>query len=97
MRGVSYECVSSRSPAQCTDCHVTCLCVFQFHMVIPIIFLVCCTFLLVFPLYKAPYDTGMALICVLSGIPVYLIGVSWKKKPKSFNRLVSKSHMPPSV
>ena len=62
-------------------------------MVIPIIFLVCCTFLLVFPLYKAPYDTGMALICVLSGIPVYLIGVSWKKKPKSFNRLVSKSHV----
>ena len=57
-------------------------------MVIPVTFLLCCVFLLVVPLYAAPYDTGVALICVLSGIPVYLLGVSWKKKPKSFNRFV---------
>ncbi len=48
-------------------------------------FMVVVTFLLIVPLYAAPYDTGMGLLCVVSGIPVYLIGVAWKNKPKVFN------------
>lgn len=42
------------------------------------------------PLYAAPYDTGMGLVIVCSGIPVYIIGVMWKKKPKAFTDLVGK-------
>ncbi len=42
-------------------------------------------FLLIVPLYAAPYDTGMGLLCVVSGIPVYIICVAWKNKPKVFN------------
>jgi amino acid transporter len=56
----------------------------KFNIVIPITFLLCCTFLLVVPLWAAPYDTGMGLAIVFSGIPVYLIGVAWKGKPKVF-------------
>ena len=62
----------------------------QFNLVIPISFLLVVVFLLVMPLYAAPADTGMGLICVLSGIPVYLICVKWKNKPKVFQQYVSK-------
>lgn len=57
----------------------------KFHIIIPIIFTICVVFLLIVPLFAAPYDTGMGVIIVLSGVPVYLLGVSWKNKPKSFN------------
>lgn len=60
----------------------------QFNIAIPVVFLLCVTFLLVVPLYAAPYDTGMGVVCVLSGIPVYLIGVAWKSKPKIIRQYV---------
>ena len=61
----------------------------QFPIVIPIIFMAAVIFLLVVPLYAAPRDTGMGLIIVCSGIPVYIVGVAWKTKPVSFNKFVS--------
>ena len=77
---------------------VYCFCLFylyvfvlQFSLAVPITFLVCVTFLLIVPLFAAPYDTGMGMLIVASGIPVYLIGVSWKKKPKSFSSFIGKS------
>lgn len=60
----------------------------KFNIIIPIIFTICVVFLLVVPLFAAPYDTGMGVIIVLSGVPVYLLGVSWKNKPKAFTDLV---------
>ena len=63
---------------------------FQFNLAIPISFLCVVAFLLTMPLYAAPKDTGMGLVCVLSGIPVYLICVKWKNKPKVFQDYVSK-------
>ncbi len=63
---------------------------FQFNLAIPITFLVCCIFLLIIPLYAAPTDTGMGLAIVCSGVPVYLIGVAWKGKPKIFVQYVGK-------
>ena len=64
--------------------------ILQLHLAVPIIFLMFVLFLLIVPLYAAPYDTGMGLVIVLSGVPVYLIGVVWKKKPKAFRRMMSK-------
>ena len=79
---------------------VYCFCLFylyvfvlQFSLAVPITFLVCVTFLLIVPLFAAPYDTGMGMLIVASGIPVYLIGVSWKKKPKSFSSFIGKSFL----
>ena len=59
-------------------------------MIIPLTFMVCIVFLLIVPLYAAPYDTGMGLAIVCSGIPVYLVGVVWTSKPEVFQRYVSK-------
>lgn len=66
-------------------------CFLQFSLAIPITFFVICLFLLVVPLFAAPYDTGIGLAIVLSGVPVYWLGVMWKNKPKAFQNLMSKS------
>jgi amino acid transporter len=56
------------------------------HMVWPIIYVAASVFLVVVPLYASPVETGFGCLIIASGIPVYLIFVSWKKKPKSFTR-----------
>ncbi|KAK7114807.1 large neutral amino acids transporter small subunit 2-like [Littorina saxatilis] len=56
----------------------------KFPLVIPLTFLVFVVFLLVVPLYAAPYDTGMGVLITCTGIPVYILGVMWKRKPKAF-------------
>lgn len=76
----------------CKYCCFTAITVpcFQFNIAIPILFLIAVLFLLVVPLFAAPKDTGMGLLLVLTGLPVYLIGVRWKNKPKAFTNFVSK-------
>lgn len=59
--------------------------IFQFPLIIPIFFLLCVLFLLILPLTVEPESTGMALVMILVGVPVYLIFVKWKNKPKSWN------------
>ncbi|KAL5021429.1 hypothetical protein ScPMuIL_000584 [Solemya velum] len=60
----------------------------QFPIAVPIIFLCAVVFLLCVPLYAAPKDTGMGVLIVLSGLPVYVIGVKWKSKPKAFTNFI---------
>ena len=61
---------------------------FQFNLAIPIIFLMFVLFLLILPLKEEPQSTVMAVVVILSGLPVYVLGVKWKSKPKSFQRFV---------
>lgn len=63
---------------------------FQFNIIVPVTFLIAVIFLLIVPLFAAPKDTGMGLLLVLTGLPVYVIGVRWKNKPKAFTDFVSK-------
>ncbi|KAK7481688.1 hypothetical protein BaRGS_00027061 [Batillaria attramentaria] len=62
----------------------------KFPLVIPCAFLAAVLFLLVVPLYAAPGDTGMGVLITCSGIPVYVLGVMWKRKPKAFTDLLAK-------
>ncbi|XP_052232637.1 large neutral amino acids transporter small subunit 2-like isoform X2 [Dreissena polymorpha] len=60
----------------------------KFNIAIPVAFLIAVIFLLIVPLFAAPKDTGMGLLLVLTGLPVYLIGVCWKSKPRAFTEFV---------
>nr|XP_012136967.1 PREDICTED: large neutral amino acids transporter small subunit 1-like [Megachile rotundata] len=55
----------------------------------PIIFFIICAFLVTLPCYVSPWEVGVAVIIILSGIPVYWIFIHWKQKPKL---LVRTSH-----
>ncbi|KAK3086473.1 hypothetical protein FSP39_018928 [Pinctada imbricata] len=61
----------------------------KFNLAIPIFFLMCVLFLLILPLTKEPESTVMAVVVILSGLPVYFLGVVWKNKPRSFQRFVA--------
>ena len=70
--------------------HNLLLFLFQVTIIIPIAFFVTCSFLVLMPFYVEPVVIGMGVLITLLGIPVYLIGVRWKNKPKSFQNLMGK-------
>ncbi|XP_015181592.1 PREDICTED: Y+L amino acid transporter 2 [Polistes dominula] len=56
---------------------------------LPVIFFIICTFLVILPCYVSPWEVGVGIIIIFSGIPVYWIFIHWKNKP---TWLVSASH-----
>ncbi|XP_059712944.1 asc-type amino acid transporter 1 isoform X2 [Haemorhous mexicanus] len=58
------------------------------NLLIPITYLAFWAFLLVFSLYSEPVVCGVGLIIILTGVPVFFLGVYWRNKPKSVNRLI---------
>ncbi|XP_043579791.1 large neutral amino acids transporter small subunit 2 isoform X1 [Bombus pyrosoma] len=69
-------------------------------IVLPIIFFIICAFLVTFPCYVSPWEVGVGVIIILSGIPMYCIFIYWEKKPKwiirsshNFNMICAKLFM----
>lgn len=58
-----------------------CLCM-QVNLLVPISYLVFWAVLLGFSLYSEPVVCGMGLVIMLTGVPIYFIGVQWSKKPR---------------
>ncbi|OXB84018.1 UNVERIFIED_CONTAM: hypothetical protein H355_015529 [Colinus virginianus] len=61
------------------------------NLLIPITYLAFWAFLLVFSLYSEPVVCGVGLIIILTGVPVFFLGVYWRNKPKCVNRLIGES------
>ena len=57
-------------------------------IIIPIAFFIICSFLVLMPFYVEPVVIGMGLLITVLGIPVYLVGVMWKNKPKFVNNFM---------
>lgn len=57
-------------------------------LVFPILFFLGCVFLVVVPIYSAPVDTAIGLGIMLTSVPVYLVFVAWKNKPRCFDDAV---------
>ena len=53
----------------------------QVNIIFPIIFFIICLFLVTLPFYVSPWEVGIGLGLIISGIPVYLIFIYWKDKP----------------
>ncbi|OQR76979.1 Y+L amino acid transporter 2-like [Tropilaelaps mercedesae] len=57
------------------------------NLVFPILFLLMCVFLTVMPLYEAPVESGLGVLILLSGIPVYYVLVKPTKSLIGFRRI----------
>lgn len=60
----------------------------QVNLLFPIIYLLFWAFLLVFSLWSEPVVCGIGLAIMLTGVPVYFLGVSWQHKPRCFNKFI---------
>ncbi|TDH06094.1 hypothetical protein EPR50_G00130190 [Perca flavescens] len=56
----------------------------------PVIYLLFWAFLLVFSLYSEPVVCGIGLAIMMSGVPVYCLGVYWENKPQCFDITIGK-------
>lgn len=70
--------------------------VLQVNLLIPISYLMFWVVLLGFSLYSDPVVCGLGMVIMLTGVPVYVVGVWWKDKPKWISRAVGKLTSPPS-
>ncbi|KAL5012570.1 hypothetical protein ScPMuIL_011121 [Solemya velum] len=59
-------------------------------LVWPIIYVTVSVFLVILPLYASPVETGIGILIILSGVPVYVIFVYWQNKPTAVNNFVDK-------
>ncbi|KAL5110279.1 Cystine/glutamate transporter [Taenia crassiceps] len=64
---------------------------FQLPIFFPILFLGCDLFILVLTIYQQPRESLSNVILMLAAVPIYWLGVSWKKKPKPFQDFIYKS------
>lgn len=64
---------------------------FQISLIWPVIYLIFWAFLLIFSLYSEPVVCGIGLAIMLTGVPVYFLGVYWDNKPQCFDAFVGKS------
>ncbi|KAM3821754.1 large neutral amino acids transporter small subunit 2 isoform 1-T1 [Vipera latastei] len=55
----------------------------------PFIYLLFWAFLLVFSLWSEPLVCGVGLAIMLTGVPVYFLGVHWENKPPAFHTLIN--------
>ncbi|ROI46744.1 Large neutral amino acids transporter small subunit 2 [Anabarilius grahami] len=62
----------------------------KISLVWPVIYLLFWAFLLIFSLYSEPVVCGIGLAIMLTGVPVYFLGVYWENKPQCFNTFVDK-------
>ncbi|KAL3890250.1 hypothetical protein ACJMK2_002538 [Sinanodonta woodiana] len=56
----------------------------------PMFFMIICLFLTITTLTSSPRECFIGIIIVITGIPVYLIGVVWESKPKWFRDILDK-------
>lgn len=52
------------------------------NIIFPIIFFIICLFLVTFPCYVSPWEVGVGVIFIVSGVPMYFIFIYWKNKPR---------------
>ena len=59
------------------------------NLILPIVFFVTCVFLVLLPFYVSPYETGIGVAITLSGVPIYMLTVHWKSKPRLYRKLIN--------
>ncbi|XP_066587067.1 Y+L amino acid transporter 2 isoform X1 [Prorops nasuta] len=52
----------------------------------PIIYIIATIFVTVVPMYASPLETGYGCLMMFSSIPVYFLFISWKRKPRFFQK-----------
>ncbi|XP_071442096.1 Y+L amino acid transporter 2 isoform X1 [Hetaerina americana] len=58
------------------------------NLFFPIVYIICSVFVTVVPMIASPVETGYGCAMILTSVPVYLIFIAWKNKPKPVQRFL---------
>jgi len=58
----------------------------------PFVFICASIFLVIFPLLREPKQTGIGILIILTGFPVYCVCVAWKRKPKAVRDFLDEAY-----
>ncbi|KAF0040801.1 hypothetical protein F2P81_006699 [Scophthalmus maximus] len=61
------------------------------NLLVPVSYLMFWALLLGFSLYSEPVVCGVGLVIMLTGVPVYFLGVHWKEKPKCIYNFIERA------
>lgn len=56
----------------------------------PVIYLIATLFVTIVPMIASPVETGYGLLMIFSSVPVYVVFIAWKNKPKWFQKTMGK-------
>jgi len=59
------------------------------NIIFPIIYIIATIFITVVPSIASPKETGMGVLIIATGIPVYFLFIYWKNKPLWFKRIIN--------
>ena len=59
------------------------------NLVFPIIYLAMTLVITILPMVASPVETGIGLLMILTSVPVYLVLIRWRTKPKWLARLTT--------
>lgn len=62
----------------------------QVSLLVPVCYLLFWVLLLGFSLHSEPVVCGVGLVIMLTGVPVYFLGVHWRDKPKCIYNFIGK-------
>ncbi|XP_031640872.1 large neutral amino acids transporter small subunit 2 isoform X1 [Contarinia nasturtii] len=54
------------------------------NLAFPIVYLLATAFVTIVPMIATPKETGIGILMILTSVPVYLVFIAWKNKPKWF-------------
>ncbi|MEQ2229593.1 hypothetical protein ILYODFUR_020455 [Ilyodon furcidens] len=61
------------------------------NLLVPVSYLMFWALLLGFSLYSEPVVCGVGLVIILTGVPVYYLGVHWKEKPECIYNFIARA------
>lgn len=59
-------------------------------LIFPLVYLLATAFVTIVPMIASPVETGYGVLMILTSIPVYLVFIAWKNKPKWFQKTMCK-------
>ena len=61
------------------------------NLVFPLIYLIMTLVITILPMLASPVETGIGLCMILTSVPVYLVLVQWRSKPRWIERISTDS------
>lgn len=57
------------------------------NLVWPAVFFTGCMALVIIPIIGNPRDTAIGILIMLTAVPVYVVFIAWKNRPKFFQQI----------